>query len=85
MQSYADKALALAPNNAQANFAEGIALTGQWAGSHNDGTKKQAADAMAKADQQAKADGNEALALQVETFIKNNLSGGAAAQSGSGP
>jgi TonB family protein len=85
MQSYADKALALQPNNAQANFAEGIALTGQWAGSHNDGTKKQAADAMAKADQQAKADGNEALALQVETFIKNNLNGGAAAQSGSGP
>ncbi|HEX4013398.1 MAG TPA: energy transducer TonB [Candidatus Cybelea sp.] len=85
MQSYADKALALAPNNAQANFAEGIALTGQWAGSHNDGVKKQAADALAKADQQAKADGNEALALQVETFVKNNLNGGAAAQSGSGP
>ncbi|HEY2474692.1 MAG TPA: TonB family protein [Candidatus Cybelea sp.] len=85
MQSYADKALALQPNDAQANFAEGIALTGQWAGSKNDGTKKQAADALAKADQQAKADGNEALALQVETFVKNNLSGGAAAKPSSGP
>ncbi|HEY1883987.1 MAG TPA: TonB family protein [Candidatus Cybelea sp.] len=85
MQSYADKALALQPNNAQANFAEGIALTGQWAGSHNDGIKKQAADALAKADQQAKADGNEALALQVETFVKNNLNGGAGARPGSGP
>ena len=49
------------PNNAQANFAEGIALTGQWAASHDDGTKKKAADALDKADQQAKAEGNEAL------------------------
>ncbi|MBV8280784.1 MAG: energy transducer TonB, partial [Candidatus Eremiobacteraeota bacterium] len=61
MQAYADKALALKPNDAAANFAEGIALTGQWASSHDDGTKKKAADALDKADQQAKAEGNEAL------------------------
>ncbi len=29
MQAYAEKALAIKPNDAQANFAEGIALTGQ--------------------------------------------------------
>lgn len=84
MQSYADKALALKPNNAQANFAEGIALTGQWASSHDDGTKKKAADALAKADEQAKADGNVALSLQIESFVKNNLNAAPAAPSGSG-
>jgi tetratricopeptide (TPR) repeat protein len=85
MQSYADKALALQPDNAQANFAEGIALAGQWASSHDDGTKKKAADALAKADQQAKAGGNEALSLQIETFVKQNLNSGSGAPSGSGP
>jgi Gram-negative bacterial TonB protein C-terminal len=85
MQSYADKAIALQPDDAQANFAEGIALAGQWASSHDDGTKKRASDALAKADAQAKASGNEALALQIETFVKNNLNGAAAAPSGSGP
>jgi TonB family protein len=79
MQSYADKALALQPNDAQANFAEGIALTGQWVSSHDDGTKKKAADALARADQQAKAEGNEALALQIETFVKQNLNAAPAA------
>jgi|HubBroStandDraft_4_1064222.scaffolds.fasta_scaffold00020_35 TonB family protein len=73
MQAYADKALALKPNDAAANFAEGIALTGQWASSHDDGTKKKAAEALDKADQQAKAEGNEALALQIESFVKKNL------------
>lgn len=84
MQSYADKAIALQPNNAQANFAEGIALTGQWASSHDDTTKKKAADALDRADQQAKAEGNEALSLQIETFVKQNLnsSGSGAAPSG---
>jgi Flp pilus assembly protein TadD len=85
MQSYADKAIALQPDNAQANFAEGIALAGQWASSHDDGTKKKAADALAKADQQAKLGGNEALSLQIETFVKQNLNSGSGAPSGSGP
>jgi TonB family protein len=81
MQAYAEKALATDPNNAAANFAEGIALTGQWASSHDDATKTKATAALNKADQQAKADGNDAMALQIETFIKKNLNAG---QSGGG-
>lgn len=73
MQAYADKAIALKPDDAQANYAEGIALTGQWAQSHDDGQKKKALDALNHADSLAKAAGNEALALSIETFIKNNL------------
>lgn len=73
MQSYADKAIALKPNDAPANYAEGIALTGQWAASHDDATKKKALDALNKADSLAKQSGNEALSLQIETFIKQSL------------
>ncbi|HKU81725.1 MAG TPA: hypothetical protein VJP76_06100, partial [Candidatus Tumulicola sp.] len=75
MQSYADKAIALKPDDPQANFAEGIALTGQWAQSHDDAQKKKALDALNHADSLAKAAGNEALALSIETFIKNSLGG----------
>lgn len=84
MQAYADKALALKPDFPQASFAEGIALTGQWASDHNDGTKKQAAAALDKADQQAKAQGNEGLALQIETFVKQNLNAAPSGQPGGG-
>jgi TonB family protein len=84
MQSYADKAIALQPNDAQANFAEGIALTGQWTTSHDDGTKRKAADALNRADEQAKAEGNESLSLQIETFVKQNLNGGSSAGAGNG-
>lgn len=73
MQSYADKAIALKPNDAPANYAEGIALAGQWAASHDDATKKKALDALNKADSLAKQSGNEALSLQIETFIKQSL------------
>ncbi|MBV8067933.1 MAG: energy transducer TonB [Candidatus Eremiobacteraeota bacterium] len=83
MQAYAEKALATAPNDAAANFAEGIALTAQWSSSHDDATKKRAAAALDKADQQAKADGNEAMALQIETFVKKNLNA-SPSQSGGG-
>lgn len=76
MQSYADKALAVKPNDAQANFAEGIALTGQWSQSHDDAQKQKATAALNKADSLAKASGNEALALSIETFIKNSLNQG---------
>jgi len=84
MQTYADKALALKPNDALANFAEGVAFTGQWASSHDDATKKKAQQALDKADQQAKAEGNEALSLQVESFQKKYLNAGPSGQSGGG-
>jgi hypothetical protein len=77
MQAYADKAIALKPNDAEANYAEGIALTAQWAQSHDDAQKKKALDALNHADALAKSAGNEALALTIETFIKNNLTEGA--------
>jgi TonB family protein len=80
MQAYADKALAIKPDYAPANFAEGISLAGQWASSHDDATKKKAMDALDKADQEAKADGDTALSLQIETFVKKNLT--ATGQSG---
>jgi tetratricopeptide (TPR) repeat protein len=84
MQSYADKAIALKPDDALANFAEGVALTAQWVSNHNDGTKKKAADALARADQQAKAGGNESLSLQIETFVKQNLNASPGAPPGGG-
>ena len=73
MQAYADKAIAIKPDDPQANFAEGIAYAGQWTQSHDDSQKKKALDALNHADSLAKAAGNEALALSIETFIKNNL------------
>jgi TonB family protein len=84
MQAYADKALAISPNDPSANFAEGISLTAQWASSHDDATKKKATDALNKADQLAKAQGDEAMSLQIETFMKKNLNTGSAGQSGGG-
>jgi TonB family protein len=84
MQAYADKALALKPDDPQANFAEGISLTGQWASSHDDGTKTKALAALNKADASAKAAGNEALSLQIQSFIKQNLNASPAPQSGGG-
>jgi TonB family protein len=84
MQAYAEKALAIAPDDAAANFAEGIALTAQWASSHDDGTKKKAAAALDKADQQAKADGNIALSLQIEAFEKKNLAAPSGQSGGDG-
>ena len=44
--------------------------------------KQKATDALNKADQQAKAEGNEALALQIETFIKKNLGAGSGGSGG---
>lgn len=84
MQAYADKALAIKPNDANANFAEGIALTGQYFGNHSDDTKKKASAALAKADQEAKDQGDEGLALQIESFQKKYLNGTPSSQSGGG-
>lgn len=75
MQAYAEKALAIKPDSPEANYAEGIALTGDYANTHDDATKKKAMDALTKADGLAKAAGNEALALSIEGFIKTNLKG----------
>ncbi|MFZ0033002.1 MAG: TonB family protein [Candidatus Cybelea sp.] len=84
MQAYAESALAIQPNNALANFAEGIALAGQYNSNHDDGTKKRAIAALDKADQQAKTDGNIALSLQIESFEKKYLNPTSSGQSGGG-
>jgi tetratricopeptide (TPR) repeat protein len=63
----ADKALAANPNDASANYAEGIALADQ-------GKKDAAATALAKADSLAKAAGNTDLAAAIERAQKQ-LSG----------
>jgi TonB family protein len=84
MQAYAEKALAGNPNDASANFAEGIALSAEWGANHDASMKQKATDALNKADQQAKAEGNEALALQIETFMKKNLGAGSGGSGGGG-
>jgi tetratricopeptide (TPR) repeat protein len=73
MQAYAEKALAVKPNDPQAMYALGIAQTGQWSQSHDDSMKKKALDTLTQADTLAKAAGNQQLALAIEAFIKNSL------------
>ncbi|MDQ2681376.1 MAG: hypothetical protein M3Y21_10235 [Candidatus Eremiobacteraeota bacterium] len=73
VKAEADKALAINPNDAMANFAAGLGLTGQYASSHDDGVKKQALVFLNKADDEAKTSGNAALQIQIESFMKNNL------------
>lgn len=69
-KAYADKAVAAAPNDPQANFAEGIAYAGLFATSHSDDDKKQALTYLNKADDLAKAAGNTQLALNIEATLK---------------
>lgn len=59
----ADKALALNPNSAQANFAEGVALADQ-------GNAKDALTYLNKADAAAKAANDSGLIAQIESAIK---------------
>jgi tetratricopeptide (TPR) repeat protein len=73
MRVYADKAVALGPNDPVANFAQGIALTGLAASGGDAKLKAQAQDSLTKADTLAKAAGNESLALQIESFMKQNF------------
>jgi tetratricopeptide (TPR) repeat protein len=80
MQAYADKAIAAKSDDPQANFALGIALTGEWAQGHDNTMKQKAQDALTKADSLAKAAGNQQLALAIESFMKKNLT-----QSGAPP
>lgn len=70
-RDYALKALATAPQDAQANYAAGVAFAGVYSSSQKSDDKKQALDYLNKADQYAKAAGNTALATQVEAQIKN--------------
>jgi tetratricopeptide (TPR) repeat protein len=70
-KGYAVKAVTAAPNDPQANYAAGIAYAGIYASSQNKDDKTQALNYLKKSDALAKAAGNEALALQVETQIKN--------------
>jgi tetratricopeptide (TPR) repeat protein len=70
-KSYADKALAGNPSDPLANFAEGIAYAGIYAGSHTASDRQQALSYLNKADQLAKAAGNTGLSTQIESQIKS--------------
>lgn len=74
MQAFADKALAIRPNDAQGNFAEGIALAGQYlVGNKSDASlKTKALAALAKAKSEAQASGNMSLSIAVDNFIKSS-------------
>ena len=75
MKGYADKALAANPNDAQANFAEGVALAGEYVvgGKSDASLKSQALAALNKAKSAAQASGNFSLSLSVDNFIKQSL------------
>ncbi len=75
MKSYADKALAVNPSDAQANFAEGVALGGEYVvgGKTDASLKSQALAALNKAKAAAQASGNFSLSLAIDNFIKQNL------------
>ncbi|HET9029490.1 MAG TPA: hypothetical protein VFN49_04880, partial [Candidatus Aquilonibacter sp.] len=68
---YAIKAVTAGPNDAQANFAAGVATAGIYATGKKASDKQQALDYLNKADQLAKAAGNVTLAQQIENQIKN--------------
>lgn len=75
VKSYADKALAVNPNDALANYAEGVALAGEWVvGNKQDaGLKSQALAALNKAKSAAQSAGNMSLSLNIDNFIKSTL------------
>jgi TonB family protein len=75
VKAYADKALAINPNDALANYAEGVALAGEWVlGNKSDaGLKAQALAALNKAKASAQSSGNFSLSLNIDNFIKNTL------------
>lgn len=74
MQGYADKALAIRPNDPAANYAEGIAYTGQYQlGGRSDSTlKSKAVAALDKAKSLAQAANMAQLAAQIDTFVKSS-------------
>ncbi|HEY5257123.1 MAG TPA: energy transducer TonB [Candidatus Baltobacteraceae bacterium] len=77
VKAYADKALAVKSDDALANFAEGVALAGQWSiskSANKADLKKQAIATCNKAEQYATAEGNNALLLKIQAFVKASLS-----------
>ncbi len=77
LKGYADQALAIDPNDAFANFFEGIALAEQYNTSHDTSTKAQALIYLNKADTLAKAAGNQSIAQSAERLITQlNAPGG---------
>ncbi len=72
-KDYADKALAINPNDAASNYAQGIALIGQSVEFHREDLKDQAKAALKKAEDAAKAASDETLLLQIQNFEKNNI------------
>lgn len=75
VKAYADKALAINPNDALANFAEGIGLAGEWVvgGKQDSNLKAQALAALNKAKASAQSSGNISLSLNIDNFIKSTL------------
>lgn len=73
MKSYADKALALKSDDATANFAEGVALTGQYMSSKKADLKTQATDYCNKAIAYAQAAKDDSLVATIQSFMKTNL------------
>lgn len=77
LKADADKALALNPNDAAANFFEGLALYYQYQTSHNASTKQQALTYLTKADGEAKQDSMDQLLVQsIENLMKQINNGG---------
>ncbi len=74
VKAYADKAIALNPDDALANYAEAVAYTGMFfTVTHKDADKVSANSYAQKAITAARKAGNEGLALQIESFVKTNL------------
>lgn len=75
VKAYADKALAINPNDALANFAEGIGLAGEWVlgGKSDSSLKAQALAALNKAKASAQSSGNSGLSSNIDNFIKTTL------------
>jgi TonB family protein len=70
-KDYALKAVSASPDDVQANFAAGVAYANIYVTSKKTDDKTQALTYLKKSDQLAKAAGNEGLALQIESQIKN--------------
>lgn len=75
MKGYADKALAVDPNDALALYAEGIAEYGQYVtgGSTNGPLKQSAVDMLNKAKSSAQAAGNSSLVSNISAFMDKNI------------